>query len=65
MKNATGEQPVALLDDVLSELDTARQDYILNHIKGWQVFITCCDPNPALRMAGGRVNKVSGGRVTG
>jgi DNA replication and repair protein RecF len=65
LKNATGEQPVALLDDVLSERDTARQDYILNHIKGWQVFITGCDPNPALRMAGGRVYKVSNGRVTG
>jgi len=39
----SGEHPVALLDDVMSELDEGRQDYILNHIKDWQVFITCCD----------------------
>ena len=29
----------------MSELDLSRQNYILNHIKNWQVFITCCDPN--------------------
>lgn len=42
--------PVALLDDVMSELDEKRQDYILNHIKEWQVFITCCDKNTILRL---------------
>ncbi len=31
--------PVALLDDVMSELDEKRQDYILNHIKEWQVLL--------------------------
>lgn len=44
IKSFSGEQPVALLDDVMSELDTNRQNYILNHIRDWQVFITCCDP---------------------
>ncbi len=38
-----GEWPVILLDDVMSELDINRQNYILNHIKGMQSFITCCD----------------------
>ena len=38
-----GEWPVILLDDVMSELDVTRQNYILNHIKGMQSFITCCD----------------------
>lgn len=37
------EKPVILLDDVLSELDGNRQDFLLNHIKGYQVFITCCE----------------------
>ena len=32
-----------LLDDVLSELDPARQDFILNRIASGQVFITCCE----------------------
>ena len=39
-----GEEPVLLLDDVLSELDPTRQDFVLNHIKTGQVFITCCEP---------------------
>ena len=39
----TGEEPVLLLDDVLSELDAGRQDFVLNHLKSGQVFITCCE----------------------
>ncbi len=39
-----GEEPVLLLDDVLSELDPGRQDFVLNQIKNGQVFITCCEP---------------------
>ena len=33
-----------LLDDVLSELDARRQDFVLNQIKTGQVLITCCEP---------------------
>ena len=32
-----------LLDDVLSELDPGRQDFVLNQIQPGQVFITCCE----------------------
>ena len=39
----TGELPVLLLDDVLSELDAARQDFVLNRIRAGQVFISCCE----------------------
>lgn len=63
LREETGEQPVALLDDVMSELDTTRQDYVLNHIHGWQVFLTCCDPSPVLRLTGGRIFHVEGGRI--
>ena len=42
-RNDTGEEPVLLLDDVLSELDRGRQDFILNEIKSGQVLITCCE----------------------
>lgn len=38
-----GEEPVLLLDDVLSELDPGRQDFVLNQIVSGQVFITCCE----------------------
>lgn len=42
MQSVTGTAPAVLLDDVLSELDGLRQDYLLNHIGGRQVFITSC-----------------------
>ena len=56
LEEATGEKPVALLDDVMSELDAARQDYILNRIEDWQVFITCCEPGTVLRLDRGNRN---------
>lgn len=42
IKNHTGKTPIVLLDDVMSELDSSRQSYLLNKIKDFQVFITCC-----------------------
>ena len=39
-----GKEPILLLDDVLSELDPGRQDFVLNQITSGQVFITCCEP---------------------
>ena len=44
MGREAGEEPVLLLDDVLSELDPGRQDFVLNQITSGQVFITCCEP---------------------
>ncbi len=35
------ETPVLLLDDVLSELDSARQEYLLQSLSGTQTIITC------------------------
>lgn len=37
----TGRKPVLLLDDVLSELDSNRQNYLLNSIQDIQTLITC------------------------
>ena len=44
MRRESGQEPVLLLDDVLSELDPGRQDFVLNQIREGQVFITCCEP---------------------
>ena len=44
MQAQTGQMPVLLLDDVLSELDPGRQDFVLNQITQGQVFISCCEP---------------------
>ncbi len=38
-----GEYPVMLLDDVLSELDGARRDYVCRNALGGQSIITCCE----------------------
>ncbi len=61
LKEMTEDEPLALLDDVMSELDISRQDYILNHIKDWQVFITCCDANTVLRLKDGKTFHISNG----
>jgi len=60
-KNATGEYPILLLDDVLSELDPRRQEFVLNRIAGGQVFITCCEDDRLPQMLGGRVLHVHDG----
>ena len=62
LKEMTDDEPLALLDDVMSELDKSRQDYILNHIKNWQVFITCCDANTVLRLKKGKTFHIENGR---
>lgn len=62
-KNVTGEYPVLLLDDVLSELDPRRQEFVLNRISGGQVFITCCEDDRLPEMLGGQVFHVQQGCV--
>lgn len=57
------EKPVALLDDVMSELDVSRQNYILNELKDWQVFITCCEPTQVIRMKSGKSIEVKEGKL--
>ena len=61
LKEISGEYPVCLLDDVMSELDPARQDYVLNHIKDWQSFLTCCDPSAVKNLRQGQCFEISGG----
>ncbi len=41
IKNKTGENPILLLDDVLSELDSNRQNMLLESIDEIQTIITC------------------------
>ena len=56
-----GEEPVLLLDDVLSELDQGRQDFVLNQIVSGQVFITCCEPGRFTKL--GKTIDISRGKV--
>ena len=59
----TEEWPVLLLDDVLSELDSRRQAFILNRIRGGQVFITCCEEEKLEGLEGGKAFHVQGGSL--
>ena len=59
----TGEYPVLLLDDVLSELDTRRQAFVLNHIQGGQIFITCCEEEKLEGLEGGAAFHINGGAL--
>lgn len=61
LKNILGTEPIVLLDDVMSELDESRQDYILNHVKGHQVFLTCCDISNTLRLQKGKIYRMENG----
>jgi DNA replication and repair protein RecF len=63
LQSVAQERPVALLDDVLSELDSHRQADLLRYLEGWQVFLTCCEPSHALHGNAGRVFHVERGRV--
>ncbi len=42
-RKESGEYPVFLLDDVLSELDFARREYLIEEIKDKQVILTTCE----------------------
>lgn len=60
----SGEYPILLLDDVLSELDEKRQEYVLNRIGGGQTFITCCEDGGISGRTGGQVLSVEDGRIS-
>ncbi len=57
------EKPMILLDDVMSELDSNRQDFILNKFSGRQIFITCCDPASVLRLKQGKSFLIEKGEI--
>ena len=61
MGRESGEEPVLLLDDVLSELDASRQDFVLNQIDKGQVFITCCEPGRFTKL--GKTIEIQKGKV--
>lgn len=49
IQEETGEKPVLLLDDVLSELDENRQQYLMQSIEGLQAFLTCTGIEDAVK----------------
>ena len=63
IEEATGQDPIILLDDVMSELDSSRRDYLLNHLSGKQVFITCCETAYFKTLENGRCFRVANGQI--
>ncbi len=65
VKKLTKDTPILLLDDVLSELDSNRQNYLLSSIKDIQTIITCTGLEEFVnnRFEINRVYKVTGGGV--
>ena len=65
IKRVTGHFPALLLDDVLSELDRNRQNYLLENIKDIQTVITCTGMEEFVdsNLSVDRVFKVEDGRV--
>ncbi len=58
-KQESGEYPVFLLDDVLSELDENRRDFIVSRISGRQVIVTSCERN---KIRGAKMIQCKNGR---
>ncbi|MBP3323441.1 MAG: DNA replication/repair protein RecF [Clostridia bacterium] len=63
LEKSVGEAPIILLDDVMSELDNKRQDYLLNHLTDKQVFITCCSPETVNLLKKGKTFYMENGEV--
>lgn len=66
IKKAIGENPILLLDDVLSELDRNRQNYLLDSIENIQTIITCTGLEEFIqeRIKVNHIYKVTSGTVS-
>ncbi len=56
--------PVVILDDILSELDEIRREYIVNNIDKSQVFITCCNMDELSALKNGKAWLADNGTFT-
>lgn len=63
-KEEFGDYPVFLFDDVLSELDGTRRDYLINRMRDKQVIITTCEPDIIKSDTDAKKIYVSGGKYT-
>ena len=60
----SGDVPIVILDDVLSELDEFRRSFIINHIEKFQIFITSCNLSDTEKFESGKIWNVSDGKFT-
>ncbi len=62
-REEVGEYPILLLDDIMSELDNLRQDYVLNKLGKMQIFVTCTDSERFKILESGRFIKIEKGSM--
>ena len=63
MREAMGEWPMLMLDDVMSELDPCRRRQLIGRLKGIQTFITCTDSDDLAGAQVGRTWRVHAGAL--
>ena len=65
IRKEAGEDAILLLDDVMSELDSGRQDRLLNSFGENQIFITAAGPfrEEALKLRAVKVMRVESGKI--
>lgn len=64
MRRESGESPVLMLDDVMSELDPGRRRLLIGMLEDVQTFVTCTDPTDLAGAAIGRVFRVKNAILT-
>lgn len=63
IKEETESYPVLLLDDILSELDKQRRDFLISRIKGKQIIITCTDIEKSFMSENANIIKIKDGQA--
>ncbi len=58
----SNDYPIMILDDILSELDSYRRGFIINHIEKLQTFITSCNISDMENLSEGKVWEVKNGK---
>ena len=64
IEKETGEAPVLMLDDVMSELDPSRRRQLIRRLEGVQTLVTCTDKNDLAGAEIGKLYSVRGAVLT-
>ncbi len=65
LENETGRKPILLLDDVMSELDPYRQEYLIKSFNKNQIFITMAELNDGVKKIKDDINiiEINNGKI--
>lgn len=63
LEKDSGEKPILLLDDVLSELDASRRAFLINDVNRGQTIITGCDESMFRELLHGKIFTVEKGKI--